>query len=407
MTPADLSVVVVSAGRPEALHRCLLGLSQLRHAGIEVVVVADGAGQQAVQAFAGRIKLLSQDIPNISAARNAGIAAAAGQILAFIDDDAVPEPTWADAVLEAFSDAELAAVTGPVLGRNGISMQWGPIAVNGLGKDLKIDPNQPIRDGYMRKLQGTNMAFRRDVFERLGGFDEAMHFYLDDTDMALRVGRAGLRTAWVAGAVVHHGFQASARRTEDRVPLSLFDIGASTSVFLSKHAEGAEISAVVRDLEAAQSSRLLALAKRKKLNAETMRKLMESLRDGLLDGQERASSTPIPSHASSAFVPFVRVDPPSPTVLSGRPFQRMGLHREAERLVSNGQPVSLFVFEPTPRKHKIQFTNGGWWEQYGGLYGPTDRGEARFQMHSFRGRLDREVRRISATRGLLPDGDTN
>ncbi len=369
--------------------------------------MADGAGQQAVRGFADRIKLLSQDVPNISAARNAGIEAAAAGIIAFIDDDAVPEPTWADALLEAFVDPDLAAATGPVLGRNGISMQWGPMVVNGLGQDLETGPDGPFRDGFVRKLQGTNMAFRRDVFESLGGFDEAMHFYLDDTDMAVRVGRAGLRTEWVAGAVVHHGYQASARRTDDRVPLSLFDIGASTSVFLAKHGRGGDVTAAVRDMEAAQSSRLLALARRKKLDAAKMRGLMEGLRDGLAEGRARSSEVPTLGQPSQDFLPFVDVDPPTPVVLSGRPFQRMALHREAARLVNDGQPVSLFIFEPTPRKHKTQFTNGGWWEQYGGLFGPADRREPRFQMHSFRARLAREVRRISATRGIQVGGDTN
>ncbi len=407
MTPADLSVVVVSAGRPEALHRCLLGLSQLAHAGCEVVVVADAVGQAAVQPFADRIKLLPQEAPNISAARNAGIEAASGRIIAFVDDDAVPEPSWADAVLEAFADPELVAVTGPVLGRNGISLQWGPLAVNGLAQDIPSDPDAPIRDGFARKLQGTNMAFRREVFAQIGGFDEALHFYLDDTDMALRIGRAGLTTAWVDGAVVHHGFQASARRTEDRVPLSLFDIGASTSVYLRKHAGGADTAEAVRDLEAGQSSRLLRLAKIKKLDADKMRGLMESLRAGLAEGESRESSEREMVLDPGAFVPFVANDPPSPILLSGRPFQRMRLHREATAAVANGQPVSLFIFEPTPRKHKVSFTDGGWWEQNGGLFGPSDRSEPRFQMHSFQGRLACEVRRISATRCIQHGGDTN
>ena len=407
MTPADLSVVVVSAGRPEALHRCLLGLSQLAHAGCEVVVVADEAGRGAAKPFWDRIKLLPQDVPNISAARNAGTGAAAGRIVAFVDDDAVPEPTWADALLNAFDDPDLMAVTGPVLGRNGISVQWGPLVVNGLAEDLPSDPNAPVRDGFARKLQGTNMAFRREVFEGVGGFDEAMHFYLDDTDMALRVAQANLKTAWVPGAVVHHGFHASSRRSDDRVPLSLFDIGASTSVFLRKHADGADVSDAVRDMEAAQSSRLLRLAREKKLDPDTMRALMESLRDGLAEGETRQSLSPAIIDAGQPFLPFAETDPPPPLVLSGRPFQRYRLHREAARHVAAGQPVSLFVFGPTPRKHKVTFTPGGWWEQSGGLFGPADRREPRLQTHTFRGRLSKEVRRISATRGLTPPGGPN
>lgn len=400
MTPSDLSVVVASTGRPEALHRCLLALGQLRRAGCEVVVVADPAGRHAVQGFADRIKLLPQDVPNISAARNAGIAAAAGRIIAFIDDDAVPEPTWADALLAAFSKPDIAAVTGPVLGRNGISLQWGARAVNGQGVEVDIEPNTPIRDDFERKLHGTNMAVRREIFDQVGGFDEAMHFYLDDTDMALRIGRAGYGTAWVEGAVVHHSFHASARRSEDRIPLSLYDIGASTVVFLQKHGSEGEIAQEIRALEAAQSSRLLRLAKSRKLDADKMRELMESLRAGLDAGRDRESVTPRITAGGAPFKAFCAADPPKPLVLSGRPFQRRRLHREAADAVRAGQPVSLFIFEPTPRKHKVRFTDGGWWEQSGGLFGPADRNEGRFQFHSFRARFLHEVRRNSAMRGL-------
>lgn len=400
MTPSDLSVVVVSTGRPEALHRCLLGLNQLRRAGCEVVVVADRAGRHAVQGFADRIKLLPQDVPNISAARNAGIAAAAGRIIAFIDDDAVPEPTWADALLGEFSRPDIAAVTGPVLGRNGISLQWGSRAVNGQGAEVDIEPNVPVRDDFARKLHGTNMAVRRAIFDQVGGFDEAMHFYLDDTDMALRIGRAGYATAWAEGAIVHHSFQASARRSEDRIPLSLHDIGASTRVFLRKHAGNADHAGSVRRLEAAQSSRLLRLAKTKALDADKMRALMESLRAGLDAGRERDSHAPRITACGDLFQPFCATDPPKPLVLSGHPFQRMRLHRVAADAVNAGQPVSLFIFEPTPRKHRVRFSDGGWWEQSGGLFGPAGRTEPRFQLHSFGGRLSHEVCRISAMRGL-------
>ncbi|MEJ6389905.1 glycosyltransferase family 2 protein [Gymnodinialimonas ulvae] len=400
VTPSALSVVVVSTGRPEALHRCLLALSQLRRAGCEVVVVADRAGRHAVQDFAGRIKLLPQDIPNISAARNAGIASSSGQIVAFIDDDAVPEPTWGDAIVQAFTQPGIAAVTGPVLGRNGIGLQWGPQAVNGQVDEVETEPATPFRDGFVRKLHGTNMAFRRAVFDQIGGFDEAMHFYLDDTDMALRIGHAGLPTAWIEAAIVHHGFQASVRRTADRVPTSLHDIGSSTRVFLRKHAGEADHARAVRRLEAAQSSRLLRLAKTKALDAEKMRALMESLRAGLDEGRDRESLAPRITACGDRFQPFCASDPPKPLVLSGRPFQRMRLHRVAADAVGAGQPVTLFIFEPTPRKHRVRFTDGGWWEHSGGLFGPADRTESRIQLHSFRGRVSREVCRISAMRGL-------
>lgn len=408
-TPQRLSVVVVSAGRPDALRRCLIGLSQQAQAGCEVVVVADPEGQTAARnlPIKGALKLLAQRQPNISAARNAGIAAAAGDIIAFIDDDAVPEPTWSGAVMAAFSEADMMAVTGPVLGRNGISLQWGPLAVNGLAQDIPIDPKAPIGDGFARKLQGTNMAFRREALARVGGFDEALHFYLDDTDMALRIAQAGLRTAWVGSAVVHHGFEASTRRTQTRVPLSLFDIGASSAIYLRKHAPEQRHPETLLSLEAEQSTRLLRLAQARKLDAAQMRSLLESLREGIEEGRTRNSDVPEIGTNAGEFDPFQTASPPPHRVLTGRSFQLPRLRQQAAELIAQGQPVSMFAFEPTPRKHAVRFTDGGWWEQTGGLFGPSDRRGPRLQLTTFRRRVAAEVRRISATRGLAGGGDGN
>lgn len=369
--------------------------------------MADEAGQAAAKSLPikGALKLLPQRQPNISAARNAGIVAAAGDIIAFIDDDAVPEPMWSTAILNAFNDPDLAAITGPVLGRNGISLQWGPLMVDGMAQDVPVDPNSAVRDGFARKLQGTNMAFRREALAQVGGFDEAMHFYLDDTDMALRIGRAGLRTRWVPLAVVHHGFEASTRRTQERVPLSLFDIGASSAVYLRKHAAEDQVAEALHALEVGQSTRLLRMAKSRKLDATKMRDLMDTLKEGIEAGQTRDPVVPKIGSNAGQFDPLQQANPPGHKVLSGRSLQLKRLRKEAKALITQGQPVSLFAFEPTPRKHRVRFTDGGWWEQTGGLFGPSDRNGPRVQITSFKARVTAECRRISATRGIPDVGD--
>lgn len=363
-------------------------------------MVADPQGQAAARSLpvAGALKLLPQRQPNISAARNAGINAAAGDVIAFIDDDAVPEPIWTEAILNAFADPELAAITGPVLGRNGISLQWGPLAVNGLAQDIPMDPKGPVRDGFARKLQGTNMAFRRDALEQVGGFDEAMHFYLDDTDIALRIGHAGMRTKWISQAVVHHGYEASTRRTQARIPLTLFDIGASSAVYLRKHAAEDHRTEALHALEVGQSTRLLRMAKQRKLSADKMRDLMDTLRDGIEAGQTRDPIEPKIGSSLSDFDSFQQTSPPASAVLTGRSFQLKRLRAGAKTRIAQGQPVSLFALAPTPRKHSVRFTDGGWWEQTGGLFGPSDRSGPRFQITSFKRRITAEIRRISATR---------
>ena len=82
MDAPSVSVVIVSRGRPDALRLCLTGVAQLDHPVFEVIVVAcpQGAAVVADRSDADRIKLVPFDEPNISAARNLGIAQAAGEV---------------------------------------------------------------------------------------------------------------------------------------------------------------------------------------------------------------------------------------------------------------------------------------------------------------------------------------
>jgi len=399
--PERLSVIVVSHGRPRALVRCLWGLNQLLGPPAEVVVIADAAGLDAIATlpFVDRIKQAEQVEPNISAARNAGLAMAAGDVVAFIDDDAVAEPTWAIRLLDALDQTGADAVTGTVLGRNGISVQWGAQAVDGLGRDRPLPMPTAVMtpvlpDGERLKLNGTNFAVRRDVFSRIGGFDPAFAFYMDDTDLARRIARA----AYAPLATVHHGFAASVRRTADRLPLSLHDIGASTAVFLRKHAPPKAVDGALDQLVGNQRRRLMRLARRRKLTTETMRELMEGLMAGIAIGRTRDfGSSPAPMAGN--FQPLRTTTPLPPKVLAGRAGDERVLMYEAEALALAGHTVSVFLFAPTPRKHTVEFIAPGIWVQRGGLFGPAERSGKRFQYWRRAARIEAEVARVAPVRG--------
>ena len=82
MTAPTVSVVIVSHGRPASLGICLTGVGQIDYPNFEIVIVADQSGIDAVNAHAlgDQVKLVLFDEMNISAARNAGVAAAAGRL---------------------------------------------------------------------------------------------------------------------------------------------------------------------------------------------------------------------------------------------------------------------------------------------------------------------------------------
>ena len=240
----SISVVIVSRERPQSLSLCLLGVARLVYSPYEIIVVADAAGIDAARAlpFANALKLVRFDEPNISTARNRGITESAGEIVTFIEDDAVPEPMWLERLREAFAQPDVSAAGGFVLGRNGISWQWRERSVDRQGRahTLPIEGQQPVLpvapEGHAVKTEGTNMAIRRSVLAELGGFGPAFRFFLAETDLNLRLAEQGHRTALAPAAEVHHAYGPSDMRRGDRAVRDLTAVGQSSMVFLRCHA---------------------------------------------------------------------------------------------------------------------------------------------------------------------------
>lgn len=401
MTARPASVIIVSRHRAAALRRCLLGLAQQDHPNFEVIVVADPAGVAAVQALDLRIKVLPFDAANISAARNLGLTHAAGEIVAFIDDDAVAEPTWLSRLCAGFDPPQVVAATGFVRGRNGISYQWQACEVDATGLDHPLPPNAGQYAGTPRravKTQGTNCAFCRDTLAGIGGFDPAFRFYLDEADVNLRLAPHGL-TAIVPDAQVHHGYAASTRRRADRVPLSLHEIAASIAVFLRRHApemlEQDTIPAI-----AAQEARVAQLRHGRQVTAAEAEALLASLAEGWDDGMRRALAALDPLPEAGAFTPLPRTGPRPGLVLAGRAWQRSGLMNAAAEAVAQGKIATVICLGPTPRAHRMQFTDEGFWLQSGGVFGWSVRQGPRLRLKSFRARIAEEISRIGRYRSV-------
>lgn len=170
------SVVVCTRDRQEALNRCLAALAQQSYSDYEIIVVdnapSDGSSRDVAERW-GAQYLVERHI-GLSRARNAGARACSGDIVAFTDDDAVPEPEWLSMLVAEFRDHDVAVVTGRILppgdqvdayvsdlGPNRMTLQrsnplWFEIACfGGIGN-------------------GGNMAFRRRLFETWRGFDERL-----------------------------------------------------------------------------------------------------------------------------------------------------------------------------------------------------------------------------------------
>jgi GT2 family glycosyltransferase len=392
-----ISVIIASRHRPVELDLCLRALGLQDHSSLEIVVVADPAGLASAMRSGVAHKAVAFDEANISAARNLGVAATSGQILAFIDDDAVAEPSWAGRLAHALQTPGVVAVTGPVLGTNGISVQWGTVFVDTVG----LDHDAP-EDGRVLKLLGTNMAFRADSLRAIGGFDPAYRFFLDDADASRRIALKG-SSVFVQEAVVQHGFAPSAQRRGDRVPLSLVDIGRSRAIFLRRHGAEEGREQVERELWAEQSARLTRHVAAGRIGTAKSQELMAGLAKGWAEGWGAAlpNLTPL----QDCRVPAVLCQSTGPrdgVVLSGRFWARRRLMARAAGLAREGLIVTVICLTPGPRAHRHRFDQAGFWTQIGGTLGWSDRRGPRIIWRRFATRIRQEIARLSTTRPVGP-----
>lgn len=385
-----------------------MGVSQLQYSPFEVVVVADPGGIEVAEGmpFADDLKLLAFDKANISVARNLGLSHAAGEVVAFIDDDAVPEPQWLRHLTAPAVQPDVAAMGGFVRGRNGISFQWKARSLDALGEayDLDVSQTQPSvltpPTGRAIKTEGTNMAFRRSVLIDLGGFDPAFHYFLDETDLNMRLAQAGHKTAIVPMAEVHHGFAANRLRARSRVPRDLFDIGASWAVFQRKH--------IARGLRAEQWQRLCSQERLRLLRhlvsggvePRDVKRLMDRLFAGYDAGSERPlEKANLPKHPAAPFKPFLSRRRKS-TLISTSPLRFGQDHAMAVARVKKGEIVTLLNLSRTAIYHQLKFTEDGIWVQNGGLFGKSVRNEPNFRMITRARRVQNESVRVASQRGL-------
>ena len=203
-----VSVVVCTHNGQATLDECLARLQTLSYPDYEVIVVNDGAGAACARiAEAHDATLIQTEHRGLGHARNKGIEAAEGEIVAFLDDDAYPDSDWLQYVAAQLRANGHAGVGGPNI----------PPEDDGfVAECVAAAPGGPIHvlvsDREAEHVPGCNMAFRKDVLEEVGGFDERFRVAGDDVDLCWRLQKADRTLGFSAGAVVMHRRRDSVRR---------------------------------------------------------------------------------------------------------------------------------------------------------------------------------------------------
>ena len=249
-----MSVVIATCAEAKTAVRCVEAIQSAASGPYEVIVVenrpAHSTVKRALKERFGddeRVGYAEERRPGLACARNAGLRAARGELVAFTDDDVIVNPAWLPAIRAAFAaNPQVDCVTGLILPLEletpaqllverfaGYAKGFLP-RVYALERPPPDQPLFPYTAGYFGS--GANMAFRTAALRELGGFDPVLGTGTpargcEDLDVCIRVLNAGSRLAYEPRAIVWHRHP----DTHARLQLRAFDYGAALAAMLTKH----------------------------------------------------------------------------------------------------------------------------------------------------------------------------
>src|SRR5213593_4464906 len=195
-----ISVVVCTYNGARTIRDCLEGLRQLAYPDYEVIVVDDGsADATAVIAREYDCRLIQTENRGLASARNTGLKAATGEIVAYTDDDAYPDPHWLTYLAAMFLSTSHSAVGGPNI---------APPGDGRIAECVARAPGGPVHvllsDCEAEHLPGCIRALSKDRLEAIGGFDPQFRTAGDDVDVCWKLQERGWTLGFSAAAMVWH-----------------------------------------------------------------------------------------------------------------------------------------------------------------------------------------------------------
>jgi GT2 family glycosyltransferase len=211
-----ISCIVVNWNRRELLRACLQSLARQDYADIEIIVVDNGSTDGSVElcedGFLPRVRLIrNSENRGFCAANNQGIAAASGEFIALLNNDAEADPGFLTALVRLFEgrlDLGMAASKIVVWEDPGLIDKAGHLIYpdgqnRGRGTGER-DLGQFDRVEEVLWPDGCAALYRKSMLDQIGGFDEDLFAYGDDAELGLRARIAGWQCLYTPHAVARH-----------------------------------------------------------------------------------------------------------------------------------------------------------------------------------------------------------
>jgi len=202
-----VSVVICTYNGERTLEETCAAVRALLYPDLEVILVDDGSTDASAEiGRAHRFTVLSTENRGLSSARNTGLERATGEIIAYLDDDAAPDPHWLTYLVDTFQRTGSVAVGGPNLAVPGDGMVADAVAA-GPGNPTHV----LISDREAEHIPGCNAAFDARALREIGGFDPVFRVAGDDVDVCWRLQDRGGRIGYSPAAMVWHHRRGSLR----------------------------------------------------------------------------------------------------------------------------------------------------------------------------------------------------